>query len=290
MSKIKGWGVLLAICAPLLIFYSWGKLGSTASRINLERYESAVGKGEAAFSQPLVEYFQKTRMIPVAGNVSAPSVPANSGIKSWDLKPNGVFAIELDARIDGKAVVLQMVPLFRGDALGYDCISTTSAVHVGKFCRPNFLQTVGDITVQLQINQAVLAKLPRLEVTNAGATAGMGVGSIVVLPDELDKVGLCAPGCIKPLACINERQLLCAATVERNGVRFQEISATTAERRGMDFATEADANAFCTQALGAGHSVAQTGDLGAQYKDAQPKLEYWAHNSLNPLKNCWRPS
>jgi hypothetical protein len=285
MGKLRGWGLLLAICVPLLIFISWGQLGSTASRINLERYEATVGKSEAAFSQPLVEFFQSNRKIPVAGDVSAPPIPDKSGIKTWALQPNGIFAIELDVKIDGQAVVLQMVPLVRGNGLAYDCVSTTSALHVGKFCQPVYLQSVNEIAAELQANPAAIARLPAA--TTEANTGGAAMGSIVLLPAELDKVGLCSPGCIKPLSCANERPLLCSGTIVRPGLRLQGISATPTAHRGTDIATQTDANAICVKAFGAGHEIAQSGNLGAEYA-AQPLAEYWVHNSRDSQSNCWR--
>lgn len=41
MSRLKGWGLLLGICIPLLFYFSWTRLQTEKSRINLERFASA---------------------------------------------------------------------------------------------------------------------------------------------------------------------------------------------------------------------------------------------------------
>lgn len=48
MSRMRGWGLLLAVAVPLLIFFSWSRLGGETARINLERYEAWAGHDAAA--------------------------------------------------------------------------------------------------------------------------------------------------------------------------------------------------------------------------------------------------
>ncbi len=38
MKHLRGWGLLLAICVPLLILFSWNRLGKESSRINIDRF------------------------------------------------------------------------------------------------------------------------------------------------------------------------------------------------------------------------------------------------------------
>ncbi len=86
MPRLKGWGLLLGLCIPLLLYFSWSRLQTEKSRINLERFESA---GDVAgIARVLTPYYLKNRRIAVAGDGAIPAAPANSGVKAWALRAN----------------------------------------------------------------------------------------------------------------------------------------------------------------------------------------------------------
>jgi hypothetical protein len=290
MDRIRGWGWLLALALPLLVFLSWSHLGSSASRINLERYENSGGGDASRNEGTLVTFFNRNRRIAVAGDVTLPPIPPKSGIKAWNLEPDGVYKVEIDVKIDGRAVVLQFVPIVGSRGVTYDCVSSTSGVHVGKFCLAYALKSIDDIPAQLQANLAAVKNLPAvIGTTGEAVPAGVLTGGALVAPAEVAALNDCGYRCVKPLSCANERPLLCFKTVDEGNARWQEFSATSAGYRGTNIASEAQANTLCEQAFGTGWGVAQASNLSGKHKMAGSS-EYWVHDSVNRQGNCWPTS
>jgi hypothetical protein len=284
MDRMRGWGWLLALSLPLLVFFSWSRLGSETSRINLERYEN---EGPGNSFELLSAHFEKTRQLPVEGNFTLPPIPPKSGIKAWRVQPDGIFKVEIDARIDGQAVVLLYVPRVGKASVIYDCVSTVSRVHVRKMCLEENLRSMDDIPAQLAANSEALKNLPPV-VAATGDTNPSGVlsGSVFVAQGDEKALNDCGYNCVKPLSCANERPLLCAKIMDENFVRFLELRTSTAMHRAINLASEAAASNACEQSVGAGWAIAQAGDLGGKGKAALSG-EYWLHDDRNTQRNCW---
>jgi hypothetical protein len=287
MVQLRGWGLLLVVSVPLLVLFSWSQLEASATRINLERYENWVGGDADGYTRQFTAFFQKTRKLPVAGDITLPPIPANSGIKAWSLQADGIYRVEIDAKVDGRAVVLQFVPLVRNGVLWFDCVSSTSAVYVGKVCYAEVLKSEADIPAQLQANAQAMQRLPAvIGSTGEAIPEGTLTGSVLVAPAELSKMNDCGYQCVKPLSCANERPLLCFKTVDERNARWQEYSATGTGYRGTNLATVGDANKICEQSFGVGYGIAHAANLGGKFK-ITPLNEYWVHNDVNRQGNCW---
>ncbi|MBS7806784.1 hypothetical protein [Variovorax sp. PCZ-1] len=285
MNRMRGWGFLLAIGVPLLIFFSWSRLGSQTSRINLERYENQ-GPGDSL--QMLSAHFKKTRQLPVAGNFTLPPIPPKSGIKAWSVQPDGVFKIEIDAKIDGQAVVLLHVPVVGKNGVIYDCVSTVSRAYVRKFCLEESVKSVADIPAQLQANTVALNNLPPvIAATGEVLASGVLTGSAFVAQGDENTLNNCGYNCVKPLSCANERPLLCSKIMDQNHVRFLELRPSGSNHRAINLQSESLASQACEQSLGTGWAIARAGDLGAKGKAALSG-EYWLHDDRDKERNCWR--
>jgi hypothetical protein len=190
--------------------------------------------------------------------------------------------------MDGRAVQLRYVPVVRG-ATGIfdDCVSATSQVYVGKFCRADFLRSLDDIPAQLAANEEALKSLPAV-VSASGDTlaAGTLVGSVVMVPTKATDLNNCGFQCVKPQSCANARAIACVITIDEGNSRHQEISATANNSRGTDLVTRSAADKVCVQALGVGHSVVTAFSLGGVIKLAGA-ADYWVHNDASPQSNCW---
>jgi hypothetical protein len=287
MGRMRGWGLLLAVCVPLLIFFSWSRLGSEKARINLERYEDWSANHGGALMRPLHAYFLKNQKPALPGDVELPAVPANSGVKTWAVQPDSTLLVELDAKVDGRVVQLKYVPLVRSAAgIFYDCVSATSPVQVGRMCRAEVLKSEADIPAQLAANAQVLRDLPAT-VSTAGVALQAGTsGSVVVVPANPADLNQCGFQCVKPQSCITPRPLACGKTVDEGNSRHLEVAATSDDFRGNSFATRSAADQACTQSLGAGYRVADAASLGGVFKLTGGN-EYWVHDGMSPQNNCW---
>lgn len=290
MSRMRGWGLLLAVAVPLLIFFSWSRLGGETARINLERYEAWAGSDAAALVRPLHTYFLKQQQPAASGDLVLPEVPPKSGVKSWALQADSTLLVELDAKIEGRAVRLRYVPVVRSaTGIFYDCVSDLSPVHVGRFCRGEVLKSVADVPAQLDANAQVLATLPPVQsASGAALAAGTPTGSVVVAPAAAQDLNGCGFQCVQPQSCVTPRPLACARQVTEGNSGYQDVSATPDDVRGSQFATRSAADAACAQALGTGYRVAQAGSLGGVFKLAGGR-EYWVHNDVRAEQNCWTP-
>lgn len=288
MSRMRGWGALLAIGVPLLIFISWSRLGSQSASINLERFENLAQGDSSGFMAPLAQYYLRTKKLALPGDVALPAVPKDSGIKSWAIQPDTTALIQLDAKVDGRVVQLRYVPVVRGvSGVFYDCLSTTSPVVVGKFCRAEVLRSIDEIPAQLAANEEALKNLPPV-VTAAGdkLAAGSMTGSVLVMPIKPADMDNCGFQCVKPQSCANARPIACMITIDTSNSRTQEFKATPDNFRGTDLATRSAADKACVQAFGTGYTVAEGAGLWGTFK-LSGGADYWVHNNSSEQSNCW---
>lgn len=296
MTRIRGWGLLLGVCIPLLFYVGWTRLQTEKSRINLERFEAA---GDVAgIVRVLTPYYLKNRKIAVAGDVEIPVVPANSGVKTWTLRPDGVVQVVLDAKVDGAPVKLWYVPVVRINNVIYDCLSTTPTTAVGRFCYAetiNSAQVQGNaakleamITTQLAVNQQAMDDAPPVQ--NAAGTAlpaGIASGSVVAVPDQVGELENCGFQCVKPQSCITPRPLACSKLISEANSGYLAIAPTNIDYRGSDFATRSAADKACEQSVGEGYKVLLASSISGRFKLLGGN-EYWVHNGMQAEKNCWK--
>jgi hypothetical protein len=288
MSRLRGWGVLLAIGVPLMIFISWSRLGATSSNINLERFENWLTQPTSDFIGPAAQHFSRYKKLAIPGDVTLPAVPKNSGVKSWELQNDATLVVQLDAKVDGRVVQLRYVPIVNGaSSVSYDCVSTTSPVVVGKFCRADTIRSVDDIPARLAANEEILKNLPPV-VTASGdkLAAGTLMGSVYVMPTKVADGDSCGFSCVKPQSCANARPLACVIVIETSNSRTQEFSPTADNFRGTDMATRSAADKACAQALGSGYKVAVGASMWGQFK-LSGGADYWMHNDVSEQNNCW---
>jgi hypothetical protein len=287
MQRLRAWGWLLAVAAPFLVYISWAQLGSQASRKQLERYQKMYGAEGAGLAGPLFEFFKKQQRVAVAGDVQMPAPPAQSGIKQLLLRPDGVLHVEIDARSDGKPVVLQWVPIVvasaQGTGLNYDCVSDNSITVVNRICHAYTLKSTADIAGQLQANAKALQSAPaKRDGTGAVAAAGVAMGGVLFMPDAPAKLEDCGYQCVKPMSCANTRALVC---LHRNANGAAELVATPQAYRGTDIATAQDAQKICED-LGPGYTLASSHTLMSAGK-LQGGSQYWVNHPYEPGSNCW---
>ena len=141
MTRMRGWGILLAVCVPLLIFISWSRLGSEKGRINLDRFETYTQGNASGLMVPLAQHFLRTQRLALPADALLPAVPGESGIQSWVVQADTTVLLNLDAKADGRTVQLRFVPIVSGaTGIFYDCLSSASQLLVGKFCRADALR------------------------------------------------------------------------------------------------------------------------------------------------------
>jgi len=163
MNRMRGWGLLLAVGVPLLIFFSWSRLGAEKSRINLERFEAwAAAAGDStALTLPLAQYFLERGKLAGPGDAVMPAVPPKIGVKAWAVQADSTVRVELDAKVDGRPVQLIFVPVVRSaTAIYYDCVSPFSIAEIGGICPINVVPNLAAIPAQLAANAQVLPTLP----------------------------------------------------------------------------------------------------------------------------------
>lgn len=288
MSRLKGWGVLLILALPLLIYFSISRLGGEKARINLERYQDWSGSDATALVRPLQQHYLKHGRPASASDLALPAVPAKNGVKTWTLNADTTVLVTLDAKIDGRDVQLRYVPVVRGpSSLVYDCVSETSAVHVGRFCRSEILKSVADVPRQLAANAEAVARMPALEsASGVSLAAGALVGSVVVMPASAQQMSDCGFQCVKPQSCVTQRPLACARLASEGGGSFLDVRATFDSVAGNQIASRAAADAACAQSLGEGFKLATAGSLFGKF-ELRSGYEYWVHNDVQQSQNCW---
>jgi hypothetical protein len=296
MTRLKSWGLLLGISVPLLFYFSWSRLQNETGRINLERFAAA---GDVAgIGRVLTPYFLKNKKIAVRGDVEIPAAPAKSGVKTWTLRPDGVVSVELDAKVDGKLVSLLYVPVVRINNVVYDCLSTTPAQFVGKFCYAETLNAAGVgadskklealIKTQLAANQQAIDDAPPVLTASGNALpASAEAGSVVAVPSHVNDLLKCGFQCVKPQSCVTPRPLACSKTIDEANTRYAVIASTNTDYRGSSFASLSEANKACEQSLGAGYQVLEASNISGKYQ-LSGDTEYWVHNGMQADKNCWK--
>jgi len=285
---MRGWGLLLAIGVPLLIFFSWSRLGSEKSRVNLERFEAWAGSNPTGLAGPLAEYFVKNRKLAGPGDVSAPPIPKNIGVKAWSVQPDTTLLVELDAQAEGRPVLLKYVPVVRSaTSIFYDCVSAASATLVGRFCTSEVVRSESGIPAQLAANaQALLAMPAVVSASGVDLLAGTTAGSVVVVPQNVADLSHCGFQCVKPQSCVTPRPLACSKMVDEGNSRRFDIAASGSDFPGNSFATRSEADKACEQSLGVGYTVLRAASI-----DGSTRLtggnEYWVQNDVSPQSNCW---
>jgi hypothetical protein len=296
MTRLKSWGLLLGISIPLLFYFSWTRLQNEKARINLDRFAAA---GDVAgIGRVLTPFYLKNKKIAVAGDVKIPAVPAKSGVKAWALRSDGVVQVELDAKADGEPVKLLYVPVVRVNNVIYDCLSTTPAKYVGKFCYAETLaagQVDADaskleamIKTQLAANQQAINEAPAvLNASGDALSADAEAGSVLAVPSKVSDLDKCGFQCVKPQSCVTPRPLACSKLVTEGNSGFLAIAATPTDYRGSNFASLSEADKICEQQLGAGYKVLEASSISGKYQ-LSGDTEYWVNNRMQAEKNCWK--
>jgi hypothetical protein len=274
MDRMRGWGLLLAVGVPLLIFFSWSRLGSEKSRINLDRFHEWSGGDAAGVAHPLRQYFLETKKLARPGDVVMPPIPPKSGVKTWAIQPDTTVLVELDAILDGRKVQLKLVPVQGSNGVYYDCVSTTSLQYVGRFCRADVLKSEADIPAQLAAN------------AQAPSQPAVATGSVLVVPEKVADLNNCGLKCVKRQSCVNPRPLACVKTVEDANSRTQEVVPTASDFSGNKFATRSEADQACQQSLGADYRVLDASSAWGTFKLGSG-YEYWVHYG-SPQNDCWK--
>jgi hypothetical protein len=289
MTNRRGWGLLLALALALLMWFAWLQLQSRKSSVNLERFGEWFQSDSAVLMRPLLDFGLRNRRAVGPADVALPAVPKGIGVKAWSMANDTVLRVELDARIDNLPVVLKFVPVIRGaNGVFYDCVSATSALHVGKFCNADVVHSIADIPAQLDANEKATAAMPVVvSASGVALPSGVAAGSVVVVPQNADDLRNCGFQCVKPQSCVTPRPLACGKTVDEGNSGWTELAATTNDFRGDSFATRTQADKACAQSLGAGYYVLPSGSIGGVVKLAGGR-EYWLHHEMQAQENCWK--
>jgi hypothetical protein len=294
MTRLRGWGLLLGIALPVLLFFNWQRLGAEKSRIQMERYEVWLGGQSGQLFQPLNAYFVKHLVPATAGDVSLPPVPTDAGIKSWALQTDGTLLMTLDFKLEGRPLRLRWVPIVRParyasgtHQVTYDCVRSGPGDQVPRLCQGETLKTEAELGAQLDANATALKNLPPVvSASGVALAAGADMGSVVVVPTNASDLNNCGFQCVQPQSCITPRPLACGKIADENGRRLYAIAATAEDHRGSDFTNRSAADAACAQGLGADYRVVSAGSLSGVFRLSGGR-EYWVHNDVRPAANCW---
>jgi hypothetical protein len=294
MTRLRGWGLLLAIAFPALIFFNWQRLGAETTRIQMERYEAWMGSQSAQLLLPLNDYFAKHLVPATAGDVSLPEVPANAGVKSWVLQADGTLLITLAFKFQGQPLRLRWVPVVRParyasgmHRVDYDCVRSGPGDPVPRLCQGETVKTEAGIEAQLAANAAALENLPPVvSASGVALAAGADMGSVVVVPANANDLSNCGFQCVQPQSCITPRPLACGKLADESGRRFFAIAATAEDHRATELASRSAADAACAQGLGTGYRVVSASSLSGVFRLTGGR-EYWVHNDVRPAANCW---
>jgi hypothetical protein len=289
MQKLRGWGLLLAVIVPLLIFFSHSQLKNQQAQLNLERFNNNTGEHLKPLLDVLMSHFEVNRQIASGAQVNLPAVPVKSGIKSWMLRDDSVAVITFDAQLGAELAVLKLVPFLNTlGTLHYDCsVSAEVAKHI-RMCEGLELPDEAAIQQRLAQNNVIAAK-PVVSADGTALAAGMRTGSVLALPDDAKAANDCGYNCVKPQSCVSERPLSCSreVTKEGDGVRsgWTETKPSFNSVRASRVATRSEADKICSE-LGDGFKLAEMGGSGKS--ELRPGTEYWVHNQGNPAQNCWK--
>ncbi|MES2674559.1 MAG: hypothetical protein V4660_09980 [Pseudomonadota bacterium] len=289
IKRRRGWGSLLAIALPLLLWFVWAQLGSQTARLSLDRFNDWSTRDMPSVSIPLKQFYLKNKRPAAMGDVTLPEVPKNSGIKSWSIEADTRVLINLDAKINGRIVQLQLVPIVNSpNSIDYDCVSETSPIYVNNFCRASVVLSLDRIPAQLAENTRVVSNFPDVVTASGNKLApGTPVGSVLVVPSDIADLDHCGYQCVKVQNCKKSRPLACSKTMTEGNSRWYEITATNILVRGDEIATLADADKICEQAIGAGSKVVTGSHITGSIK-LGVNAEYWVHDDIVAHNNCWR--
>lgn len=286
MNHLRGWGLLLAIGMPLLILFSWNRLGAETTRINVERYGEWSSQDQGRFVQPLVAHFQRHQRVARPGDVELAPFPKTSGVKRWSIQPDTVLHVELDAKDEGKPVVLRYVPMVKGPkGVFYDCVSAAPLRLVSRFCRATDIGSEAAIPAQLATNDRLVAQFAAGDAA-AGTPPPALSGRVLAMPADSAALEACGSGCVRPQACVNPRPLACSRRVTEAGTTRLEITASPADLSGSSVPTLAEADAICERATGAGARVLRASSISGVAR-LRAGDEHWVHDDLEPTANCW---
>lgn len=283
-------GLLLALGLPLLILFSWNRLGAQTGAIQLERYENwSALHLTPKLLHPLNLHFRKHKTLALPGEAALPPVPKDSGIKAWALQPDTVLRIELDAKEGGKPVVLRYVPVLKSDrGVHYDCVSDHPPTIVARFCRAEWLPSAAEVPAQLEANARFLQAMPTESTTAAGTPLRAGAtGTVVAVPARVEDLGNCGYQCVSMQSCVTPRPLACGRLTSAGGGSTMEVMPTREDVRGSSFAAVADADQACVQAQGEGSRVLRASSIWGRFQ-LTGGHEYWVHDDLRAENNCWR--
>jgi hypothetical protein len=294
MTRLRGWGLLLAIAFPLLIFFSWQRLGAEKTRVEMERYESWMGSQGAQLLLPLNDYFAKHLVPAAAGDVALPPVPDKIGVKSWALQADGTLLITLDFKFQGQPLRLRWVPVVRParyasgtHRVDYDCVRSGSGDQLPRLCRGETIKTEADVEAQLAANAEALKNLPPVvSASGVALSPGADMGSVVVVPATASDLSNCGFQCVKPQSCVTPRPLACGKLSDDGAGRFFAIAATAEDHRASEFSSRNAADAACAQGLGDGYRVLSASSISGVFRLTGGR-EYWVHNDVRPAANCW---
>lgn len=285
MQKLKGWGLMLAVIVPLLIFFSYSQLKNQQAQMNFERFSDKSGEYLNPLSNVLMSHFEVNRKIATGNQVNLPAVPAKSGIKSWALRDDGVAVITFDAQLGTEIAVLKLVPFLNNlGALTYDCSVSEALGKYIRLCEGLELPDEAAIQKRLAQNNAIAG---RGVVSADGTTLAAGIltGSVLTLPDDPKAAIDCGYTCVKPQNCVSARPLACARQVSQDNTGWRETKPTFSDVRASSLATRSDADKLCSE-LGDGFKLAEMGGIGKS--ELRPGSEYWVHNQNTPSQNCWK--
>ena len=294
MSRLRGWGLLLGIALPVLLFFNWQRLGAERTRIQMERYEAWLGARSGQLFQPLNDYFVKHLVPASTGDVNLPPVPTDAGIKSWALQTDGTLLMTLDFKLEGRPLRLRWVPVVRParysggtHRVDYDCVRSGPGDPLPRLCQGEALKTEAEVGAQLDANATALKNLPPVvSASGVAMAAGANMGSVVVMPTNVSDLNHCGFQCVQPQSCITPRPLACSKLTEEGGRSFNTIAATAEDHRASDLPSRSAADAACAQGLGADYRVVSASSLSGVFRLSGGR-EYWVHTDVRPTANCW---
>lgn len=290
MSR-SGWGWLLGLSFPALMFFAWSQLGSQQSRIHFERFAAWQAKLTTHPSNPLLypleRHFTQHGTLARQGDLELPPVPKDIGVRSWSLQPDSTVKVVLDGKAGGRAVVLMYVPVYMGGAgVRYECVSATAAPVVGDFCHAHVLQTIEDLPARLAANDKALATRPAVvSASGVELQPGTAAGSVVAMPSSPGGLRDCGYQCVKPQSCITPRPLACSQALRSGNTTGKLTAPTQVAFRGNSFATRAQADLACQDAFGPAYRVLDGSSMWGTI-ELTPGHEYWVHDDLRDA-NCW---
>jgi len=97
----------------------------------------------------------------------------------------------------------------------------------------------------------------------------------------------CGYQCVKPQSCVTPRPLACSRPIRSGNTSSRHTAGTQEAFRGNSFATLAQADQACQEALGPDYRVSNGSRIWGSIK-LTAGYEYWIHNDLRRDANCWQ--